>query len=102
VKDDPAEKLKSALAHEQQAIERLRRAQREVNRIQFEIAKTRGELLGFTARERDVVNLLMCRRSNKEIAVILGIEVRTAKFHVSSILKKFGCQSRIELWEGKQ
>jgi DNA-binding NarL/FixJ family response regulator len=41
-----------------------------------------------TAREAQVLQLLMRRRKNKEIASALDISERTAKFHVSNILSK--------------
>jgi predicted ArsR family transcriptional regulator len=36
-------------------------------------------------------------RANKEIASRLNITVRTVKFHVSSLLSKFGVETRAEL-----
>lgn len=42
-----------------------------------------------TAREREVLTLLAEGRSNHDIALVLGIAERTAKFHVNSILEKF-------------
>jgi DNA-binding NarL/FixJ family response regulator len=48
-----------------------------------------------TRREREVYPLLS--KSNKEIASALGIEVRTVRFHVENILRKFGVASRIEI-----
>ena len=39
----------------------------------------------------------MCNRANKEIASKLNITVRTVKFHISSLLSKFGVESRAEL-----
>lgn len=54
-------------------------------------------VLKLTARERDVRDLLARGLSNKEIAVKLHISERTAKFHVSSLLKKFGVENRQEV-----
>ena len=48
-------------------------------------------------RERDVFALLLEGFSNKQIAGHLCISERTAKFHVSAILKKCGVTSRLEL-----
>lgn len=48
-------------------------------------------------REREVFTLVVKGLTNKEIAANLCISERTAKFHVSAILKKCGVGSRIEL-----
>jgi DNA-binding NarL/FixJ family response regulator len=49
-----------------------------------------------TARERQVVQLLSEGLSNKRIAPRLGISEHTVKFHVNSILTKFGADTRTE------
>ena len=49
-----------------------------------------------TARESDVLALLAQGKTNKEIAEILVITERTAKFHVSSILSKLRANNRTE------
>lgn len=48
-------------------------------------------------REREVLDALLANLSNKEIAARLNISERTVKFHVSSILAKFGVQRRADL-----
>jgi len=50
-----------------------------------------------TARERQTVELLLRGYSNREIAHVLGVSERTAKFHVSNVLQKFEVESRHEL-----
>ncbi len=50
-------------------------------------------------RETEVLMLVVTGRSNKEIAKELHISVRTAKFHVSALLRKYGVASRGELVE---
>lgn len=50
-----------------------------------------------TDQESRVLELLLRALSNKEIATALRVSVRTAKFHVSNILSKYGVQSRNEL-----
>lgn len=50
-----------------------------------------------TLREEQVLNLLGKGFSNKEIATILAISQRTAKFHVSNILQKYHVENRIQL-----
>jgi DNA-binding NarL/FixJ family response regulator len=53
-----------------------------------------------TARELDVLSLVGTGRANKEIAARLGISERTARTHVSNILRKLGLTSRTQaaLW----
>lgn len=48
-------------------------------------------------REQEVMELLLRRLSNKEIADILGVSERTVKFHVSNVLHKLHIESRQEL-----
>jgi DNA-binding NarL/FixJ family response regulator len=50
-----------------------------------------------TARERQVLELILLARSNREIARQLGIEERTVKAHVGSLMRKTGVDNRIEL-----
>jgi DNA-binding NarL/FixJ family response regulator len=47
-----------------------------------------------TAREGQVLQLLMRRLANKEISHTLGITERTVKYHVSNILSKLQLQDR--------
>ena len=47
-----------------------------------------------TAREQDVLKLIVGGLSNKQIALNLGISVHGAKRHVSNILGKLHCTSR--------
>jgi len=49
-----------------------------------------------TAREREVLNLIVCGYNNTEIAERLFLSVSTVKFHVSAILSKLGVSNRIE------
>lgn len=57
--------------------------------------------LQLSRREREVFPLILDGLFNKEIAVRLGISERTVKFHVSSILRKFGVASRLDLLSHK-
>jgi len=50
-----------------------------------------------TARERQVLELILLARSNREIARQLGIEERTVKAHVGRLMRKTGADNRIEL-----
>jgi DNA-binding NarL/FixJ family response regulator len=55
------------------------------------------EPLVFTEREREVLQLLVSGRSNKEIGAVLGIEERTVKAHVAKLMRKAGVSNRIAL-----
>jgi DNA-binding CsgD family transcriptional regulator len=48
-------------------------------------------------REKEVVNLVLQGKSNKQIALSLDISVRTVEFHLKNIYAKFQVSSRIEL-----
>jgi DNA-binding NarL/FixJ family response regulator len=50
-----------------------------------------------TDRERQVLELILMARSNREIAKHLGIEERTVKAHVGRLMRKTGADNRIEL-----
>jgi DNA-binding NarL/FixJ family response regulator len=53
-----------------------------------------------TGREREILRLVAAGRSNKEIAAELTITERTARTHVSNVLRKLGLASRTQaaLW----
>jgi DNA-binding CsgD family transcriptional regulator len=48
-------------------------------------------------REKEVVNLLLQGKSNKQIASFLNISVRTVEFHLKNVYIKHQVSSRIEL-----
>jgi DNA-binding NarL/FixJ family response regulator len=50
-----------------------------------------------TARERQVLELIMMAHSNREIAAQLGIEERTVKAYVGRLMRKAGADNRIKL-----
>ena len=78
-----------------------------------ELAKTRDQLRqlgarppartattgteGLTGREVEIIRLVAARKSNKEIAQILGISPRTVSTHLSNIFGKVSVSSRGEL-----
>jgi len=64
-----------------------------VSKLMQHISKANEPL---TDREVQVLGLLARGKSNKEIAAVLSISERTAKFHVSSILGKLGAGNRTE------
>lgn len=53
--------------------------------------------VSFTDREKEVLEMLVAGRSNKEIGVPLGITERTVKAHVAKLMRKVGVQNRIAL-----
>jgi DNA-binding NarL/FixJ family response regulator len=60
-------------------------------------AQAPAEPVSLTHREREVVQLLGEGKSNKEVADILGISVRTAETHRSNIMHKLECGSLSDL-----
>ena len=53
-----------------------------------------------TDREREILRMVAAGKANKEIAAELVISERTARTHVSNILRKLGLASRTQaaLW----
>jgi DNA-binding NarL/FixJ family response regulator len=58
------------------------------------LAQTNNKL---SAREREIVQLLAEGRSNKEVAGVLHISIRTAETHRASVLRKLGLDSLASL-----
>lgn len=54
------------------------------------------QLEALTEREGDVLRLLAQGKTNRDIAETLVVTERTVKFHISSILGKFGATNRTE------
>ncbi len=55
-----------------------------------------GEQIQFSEREKQVIDLLILGKSNKQIALALGISVRAVEFHLSNIYTKLNVSSRTE------
>jgi DNA-binding CsgD family transcriptional regulator len=55
-----------------------------------------GEEIQFSRREKEVAELLVQGRSNKQIALVLGVSVRAVEFHLSHVYAKLGVSSRTE------
>lgn len=53
--------------------------------------------LTFTKREEEVLSLLRAARSNREIALTMGIEERTVKSYIAKLIRKVGVENRIAL-----
>lgn len=50
-----------------------------------------------TSREREIVQLLAEGKSNKEVAGVLGISVKTVETHRAAVMRKLGLSSASEL-----
>ncbi len=50
----------------------------------------------FSPREREVIQRLLEGKSNKEIALVLGISARTVEFHLKNVYRKLKVGSRTE------
>jgi DNA-binding NarL/FixJ family response regulator len=50
-----------------------------------------------SAREREIIQLLAEGKSNKEVAAVLGISVKTAETHRAAVMRKLGLHSISEL-----
>ena len=50
----------------------------------------------FSPREREVIELLLNAKGNKQIAQALGISVSTVEFHLKNIFSKLGVDNRVE------
>ncbi len=59
-------------------------------------ARGPAEILGLSAREWEVLELVAAGRSNGEIAEALFISPKTASVHVTHILNKLGVNNRVE------
>jgi len=60
-------------------------------------SESAGEHGSLTAREREIVQLLAESKSNKEIADVLKISVKTVQTHRATIMRKLGIGSIVEL-----
>jgi DNA-binding CsgD family transcriptional regulator len=49
-----------------------------------------------TPRQRDILGHIAQGRSNKQIAIALGIRERTVKFHIAALFERLGTSSRTE------
>jgi DNA-binding NarL/FixJ family response regulator len=70
-------------------------------RIRFPVppglGRERERWNALTAREREVLDILVTGADNLKVAVLLGISERAVKAHLSSLFEKFGVENRTEL-----
>jgi DNA-binding NarL/FixJ family response regulator len=50
-----------------------------------------------TGREQEIIQLLAEGKSNKEVAALLGLSVKTVETHRSNIMRKLGLRGLSEL-----
>lgn len=63
-------------------------------------AKRRERIMSaadLSEREREVLSLLLLGRTFDDVASVLGISPRTARFHQDNALRKLGAESRLDL-----
>ena len=60
-------------------------------------AQVEQRLATLTAREREVLDLVLEGRMNKVIADMLGISMRTVEVHRAHLLEKMGVRSAVDL-----
>jgi DNA-binding CsgD family transcriptional regulator len=63
----------------------------------LEEGRTVANPASLSPRQREILHAVLCNQANKEIACKLNITVRTVKFHISTLLSKFGVDNRTEL-----
>lgn len=56
-----------------------------------------NEISGLTDRQREILQLIVDGRANKEIADLLNLSIKTIEFHRAKIMAKFGARSSAEL-----
>jgi len=66
-------------------------------RRDFEPAEVNTRKGRLTPRQREIVQLLAEGKSSKEVAVALGISVKTAETHRANIMRRLDCHSVSEL-----
>lgn len=55
------------------------------------------DTFNLSSREKEIINLVLVGKSNKDIAEILDISINTVKKHLYNILNKIGVDSRSQL-----
>lgn len=73
------------------ALERVGREKRQQE------AETARRLAALTQREREVLDLIIAGKLNKQIADVLGISIKTVEVHRARVMEKMGASSLAEL-----
>lgn len=82
---------------------RLWLARKQLEEVCFHLqsvwASTHDSALRFTRRQKEIIDLLRRRLSNKEIASQLRISQNTVKFHIGKVFTKVGVRNRESITE---
>lgn len=70
---------------------------RELRAIRAEHDRIAGSLATLTAREHEVLALIVAGRLNKQIAAELGTVEKTIKFHRANLMRKLGVRTLADL-----
>ena len=70
------------------------RSSRDKRRLEAETARRLEQL---TQREREVLDLIIAGKLNKQIADVLGISIKTVEVHRARVMEKMGAHSLAEL-----
>lgn len=58
-------------------------------------SETEGSLMKLSPKEHDVLTLIACGFTDKEVALKLKTSIRTVQSHISSILLKLNARNRV-------
>lgn len=78
-------------------IEQCLATERENRSKRRQEADTARRLEQLTQREREVLNLIIVGKLNKQIADVLGISIKTVEVHRARVMEKMGAHSLAEL-----
>ena len=78
-------------------IEQCLRAEQESRQQRLIEAETARRLEHLTQREREVLDLIIAGKLNKQIADVLGISIKTVEVHRARVMEKMGANSLAEL-----
>jgi len=78
-------------------VEQCLRLERETRDRRLQEADTARRLGLLTQREREVLELIIVGKLNKQIADVLGISIKTVEVHRARVMEKMGAHSLAEL-----
>lgn len=90
-------RVRAMLRIRQQYRELSRSRPRDLDSLMRERREQLASEANLSAREREVLDLLLLGRTQDEIGTALSISARTAKFHQANVLEKLGADSRADL-----
>ena len=86
-----------SLRYRDRAEHELRKLGRRIHRRTRPGARDARDLTALTARELEIAQLVVDRKTNPEIAAELFLSVKTVQTHLRNIFQKLGITSRVEL-----